>query len=32
MMRIHGPIHPALGACATADAARGENRLVNWQS
>jgi hypothetical protein len=32
MMRIHDPIHPALGAYATADAARVEKRLVSWQN
>jgi hypothetical protein len=29
---IRGPIRPALGAYATADAARGEKRLLNWQN
>jgi hypothetical protein len=32
MLRVRGLIRPALGAYATAHAARGEKRLLNWQN
>ncbi len=31
MRRVHGPIRPAQGVCATPDTARGVRRLFNWQ-